>query len=124
MKPLLKRTTAGRRELSYHELQIFIICAICGRFVHEETLRASPQKLLLKRTTAGRRILSTTSLTLFEVLLSMIVLPAAQVLHQSSGTVCRAAAKGASAAMGSRHFFEAHGLSVRLDRRMHLAFGR
>jgi hypothetical protein len=43
------------------------------------------QKLLLKRTTAGRRILSTTSLTLFDVLLSMIVLPAAHVLHQSSG---------------------------------------
>jgi hypothetical protein len=94
------------------------------RFSATVPLRASHQKLLLKRTTAGRRILSTTSLALFEVLLSMIVLAAAQVLHQSSGMACRAAAKRASAAMGSRHFFEAHGLSVRLDRRMHLAFGR
>ena len=69
------------------------------RFSFSVPLRASSQKLLLKRTTAGRRILSTTSLTLFEVLLSMIVLPAAQVLHQSSaGMASRAAAKGASAA--------------------------
>jgi hypothetical protein len=45
--------------------------------------QASSQKLLLKRTTAGGRNLSTASLTLFDVLLSMIVLPAAQVLHQS-----------------------------------------
>jgi hypothetical protein len=43
-------------------------------------LRGSFQKLLLKRTTAGRSILSTTSLTLFEVLLSMLVLQAGHVL--------------------------------------------
>ena len=61
-------------------------------------LRASPQNLLRKQTTAGRRILSTTSLTLFEVLLSMIVQPAAKVLHQSSaGTASRAAAKASAA---------------------------
>jgi len=46
-------------------------------------LRALSKKVLLKRTMAGRRILSTIYLTLFEVLLSMIVLPAAQVLLQS-----------------------------------------
>ena len=50
-----------------------------GSFSASVPLRASPQKHLLKRTTAGRRMLSTTSLTLFEVLLSIIVLPAAQV---------------------------------------------
>ena len=46
-------------------------------------MRASSKKVPLKRTTAGRRILPTIYLTLFEVLLSMIVLPAAQVLLQS-----------------------------------------
>ncbi len=63
-----------------------VIAASClktnCRFSFSVPLRASSQKLLLKRTTAGRRILSTTSLTLFEVLLSMIVLPAAHILHQ------------------------------------------
>ena len=43
--------------------------------------------------------MSATSLTLFDVLLSIIVLPAAQVLHQSSaGMASRVAGKGASAA--------------------------
>jgi hypothetical protein len=66
-------------------------------------LRVSSQKLLLKRTMAGRRILSTTSLTLFEVLLSMIVLPAAQVLHQSSaGMASRAVAKASAASSNGR----------------------
>ena len=47
-----------------------------------------------KHTTTGRSILSTCSFTFFEVLLSMIVLPAAQVLLQSSdGIVSRATAK-------------------------------
>ncbi len=45
-------------------------------------LRASPKNLLIKRKTAGRRILPTTSLTLLDVLLSIIVLPAARVLHR------------------------------------------
>jgi hypothetical protein len=68
------------------------------RFSFSVPLRASSQKLLLKRTTAGRRILSTTLLTLFEVLLSMSVLPAAQVLLQSSGgRAPRAAAKASEA---------------------------
>jgi hypothetical protein len=59
-------------------------------------LRASFQKLLLKRTTAGS--LSTTSLTFVEVLLSMIVLPSAQVLHDSSaGMASRSAAKASAA---------------------------
>jgi hypothetical protein len=76
-----------------------VIAAEIESFSSAAPLRASFQKLLLKRTTAGRRILSTTPLTVFEVLLSMIVLPAAQVLHQSSaGMATRAAAKGASAA--------------------------
>ena len=67
-------------------------------FASRVPLRASSQKLLLKRTTAGRRILSTASLTFFEVYLSMIVLPAAQVLHQSSaGTAPRAATKASAA---------------------------
>jgi hypothetical protein len=44
-----------------------------------------------------RAHLSTTSLTLFEVLLSMIVLPVTQVLHQFSEGMT-SAAKGASAA--------------------------
>jgi hypothetical protein len=52
------------------------------------------EKLLLKRTTAGRRILSTASLTLFEVLLSMIVLPAAQVMHTSSRYGLQSCSKG------------------------------
>ena len=79
-------------------INVSCLIADCS-FSASVPLRALPQKLLLKRTTADRRILSTTSLTLFEVLLSMIVLPAAQVLHQSSaGMASRAAAKGASAA--------------------------
>ena len=54
-----------------------------------------PQNVVLKRTTAGRSILSTCSFTLFEVLLSMIVLQAAQVLRQLSGGIAsRAAAQG------------------------------
>ena len=48
--------------------------------------RAFSQKLLFKWTTTDRRILSTTSLILFEVLLSMIVLSASQVQHQSWAT--------------------------------------
>ena len=64
------------------------------------------EKLLLKRTTAGRRILSTTSLSTtslahFEVLLSMKILPAAKVLHQSSaGMAPRAAGKASAASSG------------------------
>jgi hypothetical protein len=61
-------------------------------------LRASLQKLLLKKTTAGRRILSTNSFTLFEVILSMMLLSAAHVLlfmrkisHSSGGMDPRAA---------------------------------
>ena len=69
-----------------------VIAASClktnWRFASFVPLRASYQKLSLKRTTAGRRrILSTASLTLFEVLLTMIVLPAGQVLHQSSAGI-------------------------------------
>ena len=61
-------------------------------------LRSSSQKLLLKRTTTGSPTLSTTSLTLFDVLLSMIVLSASQVLLQSSGgRAPRAAAKQSEA---------------------------
>jgi hypothetical protein len=57
----------------------------------------SSKKLLFKRTTTGRRILSTASLNRFEVLLSMMVLSAGQVLHQSSaGTIVRAAINGGS----------------------------
>jgi hypothetical protein len=68
------------------------------RFSFSVPLWVSSQKLLLKQTTAGRRILSTISLTLFDVLLSMIVLPAAQVLHQSSrGKAPRAAAAKSTA---------------------------
>ena len=56
-----------------------IICSFSAAL----PLLASHQKLLLKRTTVGKRMLSTTTLTLFEAFLSMIVLPAAEVLHQS-----------------------------------------
>ena len=71
-------------------------------FVDIVPLRASSQKLLLKRATAGRRILSTCSLTLFEVLLSAIVLPAAQVWRQSSeGMPSGAAAKASGAINGA-----------------------
>jgi hypothetical protein len=55
------------------------------RFSFSVPLRMSSQKLLFKRTTDDRRILSTTSLTLFDDLLSMFVLSAAQVLLQWSG---------------------------------------
>ena len=66
-------------------------------------LSLSSKKLILQRTTAGGRTLSTNSLTLFEVILSMMVLSAAQVLPQSSaGTAVRAAVKGASAASSGR----------------------
>ncbi len=57
-------------------------------------MRASPETLVIKRTTTDRRILSTCCFTLLEILLSMIVLPAAQVLPQSSaGIDSRAAGK-------------------------------
>ena len=62
-------------------------------------LQGSPQKFLLKRIPTSRRILRTTSLTFLVVLLSMIVLPVAQVLHQPSGGMApRAAAKASKAA--------------------------
>jgi hypothetical protein len=64
-----------------------VIAASClktnSSFASSVPLRESSQKLQVNRTT-DRSILSTTTLTLFEVLVSMIVLPAAQVLHQSS----------------------------------------
>ena len=60
-------------------------------------LWVSSQKLLLKRTTADMHILSTTSLTLFDVNLSMTVLPVDQVLHKSSGGMTPWAAAKASA---------------------------
>ena len=67
-------------------------------FAFSVPFRASAQKLLLKRTPAGTRILSTTYVTLFEVLLSMIVQPAAQVPRQSSAGMASRAAANTSAA--------------------------
>jgi hypothetical protein len=67
-------------------------------FAFSVPFRASAQKLLLKRTPAGTRILSTTSVTLFEVHLSMIVQPAAQVPRQSSAGMASRAAANTSAA--------------------------
>jgi hypothetical protein len=82
-----------------HEAVNAVICLKTNcSFSAAVPLRASSQKLLLKRTAAGRRTLSTTSLTLFDVLLSMIVLPAGQVPHQSSGEMAPRAAAKASAA--------------------------
>ena len=53
-----------------------------------------PEKLLLKWTTTDRSILSTYCFTLLEVPLNMIVLPATQVLSQSStGIDSRASGK-------------------------------
>ncbi len=55
------------------------------KFGHVDLLSLNPSlHLLHSRTTAGRPILSTCSLTLLDVLRNMIVLHAAQVLHQSS----------------------------------------
>jgi hypothetical protein len=96
-----KPLSPGSSEMMRHQPVINVSCLITNcSFSAAVRLRTSAQKKLLrKRTTADRRILSTISLTPFEVLLSMIVLPAAQVLHQSSeGMASRAAAKGASAA--------------------------
>ena len=60
------------------------------------------KKALLNLTIAGGRSLSTAFLTGFEVILSMIVLSAAQVLHQSfAGMAPRAAAKASAASQGS-----------------------
>jgi hypothetical protein len=72
---------------------------ICN-FSASVPFRESSQKLLLMRTTVDRRILSTTSLTLFEVLLSMIVLTTDQVLHQPSvGMVSRPVAKSSASSL-------------------------
>jgi hypothetical protein len=91
-----------KRQLECGDLDQTVIAASFMKtnssFASPVPFRASSQNLLLKRTTAGKRILSTASLTFFEVLLSMIVLPAAQVLHQSSaGTAPRAATKASAA---------------------------
>jgi hypothetical protein len=77
--------TARQLECGNAALDVAAVSCIitnCSFLFSGRAMRASPQKLLLKRTTAGRRVLSTTSLTLFDVLLSVIVLPAAQVLHR------------------------------------------
>jgi hypothetical protein len=75
----------------------WLTCRIASSPCHSlPTSLLSP--LLPELVYAGRCILSTTSLTLLHVLLSMIVLPAAQVLDQSSaGTASRAAAKASAA---------------------------
>ena len=90
------------RQRECDDVQPAFIAASClqtnSSFVSVVPLRASSQRLLFQRTTEGGHILSTASLTLFDVLLSMIVLQAAQVLHQSSaGTASRAAAKASVA---------------------------
>jgi hypothetical protein len=83
-----------------HRAAIAVSCLKTNwRFFFFEPLRASSQKLLLKRTTAGRRALSTTSLTLFEAILSMIVLSAGRHAgRQSSDGMAARAAQKASAA--------------------------
>ena len=84
--------------LILHQAVINESCFIT-RFLFSASVRfrCLHQKLRLKRTSAGRRILSTICLSLFEVIHSMIVLFASQVLDQSfSGRSTRSTVKDAT----------------------------
>ena len=72
--------TAAQLEFLMRQAVINVSC-LRTSFSAAMPLRASPKKLMIKRKTAGKRILPTTPLTLLDVLLSIIVLPAARVLH-------------------------------------------